>query len=83
MHVAWDNKLRRSDWIVAIELIAGAFAIFYFGSWQNESIQAGSWKKGHERLWKKPKEWQLVAVCLLWGFILAIVGVLLLIHPRY
>lgn len=69
-----------SDWIVAIEFIAGAFAIFYLGAWNLESIRAGSWKKGHNKLWKKPEKRQLVTFCLLWGFILAIVGALLLLH---
>jgi hypothetical protein len=44
--------------------------IVYLRLWSLESTRAGSWKKGHENLWKKPKRWQLILFCALWGFIL-------------
>jgi len=42
----------------------------YLRFWSTESGRAGSWKKGHQRLWKKPKRWQLILFCILWGIIL-------------
>jgi hypothetical protein len=44
--------------------------IVYLRLWSLESTRAGSWRKGHENLWKKPKRWQLILFCVLWGFIL-------------
>jgi len=46
------------------------FLIVYLRLWSLESTRAGSWRKGHENLWKKPKRWQLTLFCILWGFIL-------------
>ena len=44
--------------------------VVYLRLWSGESARAGSWKKGHQNLWKKPKRWQLVTFCVLWGIIL-------------
>jgi len=46
-------------------------AILYFLEYK------GSLKKAHAAVWKKPKRWQLITLCALWGFI--IVGVVLLV----
>jgi hypothetical protein len=52
-------------------LSALALVLFvYLRFWSAESARAGSWKAGHQRLWKKPKRWQLVLFCILWGIIL-------------
>jgi len=40
----------------------------------------GSLKKAHATIWKKPKRWQFVMLCALWGFIIAGVVVLVCIH---
>jgi hypothetical protein len=44
--------------------------ITYLRIWNFERYRAGSWRKAHETLWKKPKRWQLVLFCILWGIIL-------------
>jgi len=46
------------------------FLIVYLRLWSSESTRAGSWREGHENLWKKPKRWQLILFCVLWGLIL-------------
>jgi hypothetical protein len=50
--------------------LLAVFLIVYLRLWSSESTRAGSWRKGHENLWKKPKRWQLILFCGLWGFIL-------------
>jgi len=62
--------MTHADWVYFAKFIAAAFAIFYVRVWFLESSHADSWKKGHARLWKKPKKWQLITFCVLWGLIL-------------
>jgi uncharacterized membrane protein YhaH (DUF805 family) len=62
--------MKHEDWLVFVKVVIGAAVIFYLRVWLHESSRAGSWKKGHDVLWKKPKAWQLVAFCVLWGLIL-------------
>jgi len=71
MHRALDGLLRmtHADWLLFAEFLVGVFVIFYINIWFLESGQAGSWKAGHKRLWKKPKKWQFITFCILWGFI--------------
>jgi hypothetical protein len=38
----------------------------------------GSLRKAHTAIWKKPNRWQLITLCVLWGFIIA--AVILLVH---
>lgn len=54
---------------LAIGMVA-ALIITYLRLWDAERYRAGSWRKGHQNLWKKPKRWQLVLFCVLWGTIL-------------
>jgi hypothetical protein len=66
-----------SEWLVhtmtlfhlAIGLVA-ALIITYLRLWDAERYRAGSWWKGHQNLWKKPKRWQVVLFCVLLGIIL-------------
>lgn len=51
-------------------VVVAAVLITYLCLWDFERIRARSWRKGHENLWKKPKRWQLVLFCVLWGTIL-------------
>jgi RsiW-degrading membrane proteinase PrsW (M82 family) len=62
--------MTHEDWLVFVKVIIAAAVIFYLRVWLYESNRAGSWKKGHNALWKKPKTWQLVTVSILWGLIL-------------
>jgi hypothetical protein len=51
----------------------------YFRLWASEWRRTGSWRQGHQNLWKKPERWQLVIFCILWGIILAaFIGVAIL-----
>lgn len=50
--------------------MVAALLVTYLRWWGAESYRAGSWRQGHENLWKKPKRWQLVLFCVLWGIIL-------------
>jgi hypothetical protein len=61
--------MTHEDWLVFVKVIIFAGVIFYLRVWLAESARAGSWRKGHDVLWKKPKRWQLVTFCVLWGFI--------------
>gem|GEM_PF-4472107 len=63
-------RMTHSDWIDFAKLPVAAFAIFYLGVWFLESGRTGSWRTAHTRLWKKPKRWQLITFCVLWGLIL-------------
>jgi hypothetical protein len=51
--------------------VSAVFLIVYLRFWFGERVRAGSWRKGHQNLWKKPKRWQLILFCVLWGSILA------------
>jgi hypothetical protein len=73
-------SMSRTDWLIFVKVIVSAFLLFYLLVWFLESGRANSWKKGHHRLWKKPKKWQLVTFCVLWGFI--IIGFVVLLHTR-
>jgi hypothetical protein len=42
----------------------------YFRLWAQERRRTSSWYQGHQNLWKRPKRWQLVIFCILWGVIL-------------
>jgi hypothetical protein len=50
--------------------VVAALLITYLRLWDLERIRAGSWRKAHQNLWKKPKPWQLALFCVLWGIIL-------------
>src|SRR5260370_40629683 len=63
-------RMTHADWIYFAKFIIAALAIFYLNVWFWESSLAGSWRAGHARLWKKPKKWQLITFCVLWGLIL-------------
>jgi hypothetical protein len=69
--------MTHSDWVDFARFMIAAFVIFYLNVWFLESSRAGSWKKGHANLWKKPKTWQVITFCVLWGLILVafIVGI--------
>ena len=51
-------------------VVVAAVLITYLRVWDFERVRAGSWKKAHQNLWKKPKRWQLVLFSVLWGIIL-------------
>ena len=72
MHPAPDGLLRmtHADWILFAKFLVFAFVIFYINVWFLESSRAGSWRAGHNRLWKKPRKWQLVTFSVLWGIII-------------
>ena len=72
--------MTHDDWVIVAKIFVGLPALFYLGVWNLESIRAGSWRAGQANLWKKPKKWQLVTFCALWGFILIALLVLLSIH---
>lgn len=63
-------------WLRYIGLVAVGTVLFYLRFWSAESARGGSWRAGHERLWKKPKPWQVITFCVLWGFIVVSVALL-------
>ena len=71
-------RMKHSDWVDFAKFTILAFAVFYLNVWFLAS-RGGSWRAGHAKLWKKPKRWQLITFCVLWGLILVafIVGFLI------
>lgn len=65
-------------WLRFIGIVAIGTVLVYLRFWSAESIRGGSWRAGHERLWKKPKPWQVITFCVLWGSILLTVALLFL-----
>jgi hypothetical protein len=72
--------MTHDDWIIVAKVFVALPALFYLRVWNLESRRAGSWRAGHANLWKKPKKWQLITFCVLWGFI--VVAFLLLMLTR-
>jgi hypothetical protein len=66
---------------LAIGMVA-ALIITYLRLWDAERYRVGSWRKGHQNLWKKPKRWQLVFFCVLWGIILITFTVAAILNLR-
>jgi hypothetical protein len=70
--------MSQQDWVVfakSVVFLAAMFlAILYFLEYK------GSLRKAHATIWKKPVRWQLITVCILWGFIIAAVILLVRIH---
>jgi hypothetical protein len=64
-------NMTHADWAVFAKFVIAAFVVFYVSVWLNKSTPPGSWKEGHAELWKKPKRWQLITVCVLWTLIIA------------
>jgi hypothetical protein len=68
--------MSHQDWVDFVWGIISAavvfLAILYFLEYN------GSLKQTHAAIWKKPKRWQLVTLCTLWGF--TIVAFVLLIY---
>jgi hypothetical protein len=62
--------MTHADWFFFAKAIIVVFLIFYLRVWLIESGRAGSLRAGHAALWKKPKKWQVITFCVLWGFIL-------------
>jgi hypothetical protein len=61
--------MTHADWFNFAKFLLAAFVVFYLNVWFLESSGAG-WKAGHAKLWKKPKRWQLITFCVLWGLII-------------
>ena len=78
--VYWLSSMTHEDWLAFAKVVMFAGVIFYLRVWLAESSRVGSWRKGHDILWKKPKRWQLVTVCVLWGFIIVAFIVAMLIQ---
>ncbi len=70
--------MSQQDWVVfakgVVFLAAMFLAILYFLEYN------GSLGRAHSTIWKKPKRWQLVTLCVLWGFIIGAVILLVRIH---
>jgi glucan phosphoethanolaminetransferase (alkaline phosphatase superfamily) len=70
--------MSKQDWVDFAKVIvfsaAMCLGILYFLEYH------GSLRKTHTAIWKKPKRWQLIMLCVLWGFIIAAVIVLVRIH---
>jgi hypothetical protein len=68
--------MSKQDWLVFVKgvvfMAATGLGILYFLEYY------GSFRKTHAAIWKKPKRWQLITLCVLWGFIIA--GVILLVR---
>ena len=62
--------MTHADWFFFAKTIIIVFLVFYLRVWLAESGRAGSLKGGHAALWKKPKKWQVITFCVLWGLIL-------------
>ena len=76
----WDGRVSMSheDWVAFAKTIIFAAAIFLATLYVLE--YKGSFKEAHAAIWRKPKRWQLVAVCALWGLIIGGLVLLLYIH---
>jgi hypothetical protein len=57
------------DWMVLAKTIILIPVVFLTGLYLLE--WKGSAKKTHAAIWKKPKRWQLITLCVLWSFIIA------------
>jgi len=70
------------DWVAFARSIIGVaalgLAILYFLEWS--PFDLAGLQRAHRNIWKRPKQWQRVAVCALWGFIIA--ATMLLIWAR-
>jgi hypothetical protein len=70
--------MSRQDWLgfakVVVFLAAMFLATLYFLEYN------GSLRKAHTAIWKKPKRWQLITLCVLWGSIIAAAILLVRIH---
>jgi hypothetical protein len=70
--------MSQQDWVVfakvVVFLAAMFLAILYFLEYN------GSLRRAHTAIWKKPKRWQLITLCVLWSFIIAAVILLVRIH---
>jgi hypothetical protein len=64
------------DWGTFVAAMVSMAAIFVAMLYLLE--YKGSLKKTHAAIWKKPKRWQLVTLCVLWGFIVTAFVLLLL-----
>jgi hypothetical protein len=68
--------MSKQDWVVfakgVVFLAAMFLGLLYFVEYN------GSLRKTHAAIWKQPKRWQLITLCVLWGFIIA--GVILLVR---
>ena len=71
-------SVSQENWVAfakaAILVPAMGLAILYFLEYK------GSLKKANAVIWKRPKRWQLITLCALWGFIIAGVVLLVCIH---
>jgi uncharacterized membrane protein len=70
--------MSHQDWIVLAKVVVFLavmlLATLYFLEYN------GSLRKAHVAIWKEPRRWQLIALCVLWGFIIAAVILLVRIH---
>jgi hypothetical protein len=62
--------MTHSDWATFAKFLIAAFVIFYLRVWFLESGLTGSGRAGLAALGKKPKKWQLIALCIPWGCII-------------
>jgi hypothetical protein len=62
--------MTHADWVYFAKVAIAAFVVFYLSVWFLESGPGVSWKAAHGKFWKKPKRWQLITFCVLWGLIL-------------
>jgi hypothetical protein len=70
--------MSQQDWMVfakvVVFLAAMFLAILYFLEYN------GSLRKAHAAIWRRPKRWQLITLCVLWGFIITAVILLVRVH---
>ena len=70
--------MSHQDWMVFAKVVVFLAAMFlatlYFLEYN------GSLRRAHSAIWKRPKRWQLITLCVLWGFIIAAVILLVRIH---
>jgi len=59
--------MTKADWLLFAKSLVAVFVIFYLRVWL---ARAGSWKAARKHLWKRPRRWQLITFCVLWGFII-------------
>ncbi|MGB7591260.1 MAG: hypothetical protein WCD04_17740 [Terriglobia bacterium] len=70
--------MSHQDWVAFAKIIVFAPALFLATLYYLE--YKGSLENAHAAIWKKPKPWQLVTLCALWGLIIVGLVLLLCIH---
>lgn len=65
----------RKEFVEVFEFV-GLVALFFLANLYFLEYR-GSLKEAHAAVWKRPKRWQLMVACILWGLIIASVAMII------